>query len=185
MTTTPSPGPQPGSLVIEGPLFVFPDGSWGVLISVLALTVSAITLWYTLSAKSRVRGHVQRGYVMVGAKAMHDGDEVVIVNLGRSAAIVYDVRALTEDGRRLKAASMSRGTENKTVLFPPMPQTLDKGAVLPVWFSTALAGERAGRDHGYVITYTDTGGWGRRVGTQKELTVKATSETPPEPRATA
>jgi len=175
-----NPADQPW-IIIDSPLFVFPDGSWGVLISVVALLVSALTLWHTLSARPRVHSFVVRSYLQLG-KAVHvDGDEVVISNLGRTAAIIYDVRVLDGKGGVFKAATMTRGHDQTDVHFPDLPQSLAPGGVLKVWFSTSLAGEAAGIEHGYVVTYADSS-VRRRVRTDlQELIVKATNDPAPKP----
>jgi hypothetical protein len=183
VTPTPTPlsetpaGNSPW-LLIDGPLFVFPDGSWTVLISALALVVSGLSLAWTLGARSRIHGSVVRNFIALGPKAHPDGDEVVITNVGRSTAIIYDVRAITADERHLKAAATPRGLAATLVPFPELPTSLKPGEVLTVWFGTALAGVDAGIKHGYMITYTDTGTISRE-GKLRELTVKATDEPAP------
>lgn len=178
MTPSPTPPAAPW-LVIDSPLFVFPDGSWSLLISILALALSGVTLWHTLSARPRVHPFVVRSYLKLGNAAHADGDEVVISNLGRTPAIIYDVRALDGKGGVLKTAKMPRGYEQVDVPFPDLPQSLAPGGVLKVWFSTGLAGESAGWKHGYVITYANSS-VRRRVRTEpQEMIVKATDNPPP------
>lgn len=172
----PTPAPW---IVIDSPLIVFPDGSWGVLISIVALLVSALTLWHTLSAKPRVHAFVMRAYLQFGEEARTDGDEIVIVNLGRTAAVIYDVRALTKNDEHLKSESMPRGYKSEPIAFPEMPQSLVPGGVLTVWFSKGLAGEDAGRDYGYVVTYANTSVRPKVRTEPLELVVKATDAPPP------
>lgn len=173
MTPTPSPIPTDGSwLTITGPLIVVPDGGWQVLISIVALLVSVSTLWYTLSARARVHASVMRRRLMFEAdQSVVDGDEVQIFNLGRSASVIISVQARTAAGKLLSAKSMPRGFENDPVEFPALPVTLQPHGVLTVWFSKALAGEEAGIEHGYQITYLRPGLL--RATKQRTLIVKA------------
>lgn len=98
MDPMPTPSPDTPWIVIDSPLIVFPDGSWGILISIAALIVSGATLLHTLSARPRVHAFVVRNYVALGGISHPDGDEIVIVNLGRTSAVIYDVRALDGKG---------------------------------------------------------------------------------------
>lgn len=121
-------------LVIDSPLFVFPDGSWSLLISVLALALSGVTLWHTLSARARVHPFVVRRYLKLGNAAHSDGYEVVISNLGRTPAIIYGVRALDGKGRVLKTAKMPRGYEQVEVPCRDLPERMAPGGVLRCGF---------------------------------------------------
>ncbi|MFJ2369211.1 hypothetical protein [Microbacterium sp. NPDC087665] len=178
-----TPAPSDPWIVIDSPLIVFPDGSWGLLISIVALAVSGLTLWHTLSARPRIHPFVVRNYLQFG-NAVHadaDGDEVVISNLGRTAAIIYDVRAIDGKGGHLKTAAMPRGHDQVGVPYPEMPQSLAPGGVLKIWFSTSLAGEEAGKKHGYLITYANSSVRRRVRTTPQEMIAKATDD--PAPKA--
>lgn len=177
-----APGASNPWIVIDSPLVVFPDGSLSVLISVAALLVSGATFWHTLSAKPRVHAYVMRSYERFGDNDtdVHvDGDEVVVVNLGRTAAVIYDVRALRSDGAGLSRQSMPRGPDSTMVPSPELPQSLAPGGVLTAWFSAALVGEPAGQEHGYRITYANTTARPKVRTEPVNLIVKATKAPPP------
>lgn len=180
MNSTPVPSGSPtDGLVINGPLFVFPEGSIGVVLSALALLVSAAALWHTISARSRIQATAVRYHVKLsGGATAADGDEINIINTGRTAGIVSDVRAITANDRYLRAKSMPRGPSHTPVEFPSMPQSIAPGGVLQIWFSAGLAGEKAGVDHGYRVTYIDTTSRALLKGKPRHLVVKASSEVP-------
>lgn len=175
MTPTPSPTPDAPWIVVESPLIVFPDGSAGLLISIIALLVSGVTLWHTLSARPRVHAFVVRSLLQLGDIKHTDGDEVVIVNLGRTSAVIYDVRALDGKGGNLRAKVMPRGYNHEDVPFPEMPQSLAPGGVLTVWFSSNLISPEAGLEHGYRIEYANVGVLRRVRTTPHLMVVKATA----------
>jgi len=183
---TPSPSPSPTDdgnwLTINGPLIVVPDGSWQLLISALALVVSATALWFALAAAPRVRALAVRSYLTFDSPGTedptvhHDGDEVTVVNLGRAALVLEDLRALTKDGRRKKAAAGPRGFKSKRVKFPTLPISIPPGGVLTAWFPTALAGEKAGLEHGYEVTTLHRGGFLWLKTKRRKIIVKATED---------
>ncbi len=122
---------------------------------------------------------VVRRYLPFEDTAHTTGDEVVITNLGRTAAVIYDVSAITKDDEYLRSASMRRGYDSELIPFPDLPKSLAPGDVFTAWFSVSLAGEAAGRDFGYVVTYANTSTRSKSREEFAELVVKATHTPPP------
>jgi len=175
---TPSPSSPPW-IEIQGPLFVVAPGGWQVLISVLALVISGGTLWFTLTARARVVAQAERIWLQFEHGPHPDGDYVTIFNIGRTGAIILDIRALTKTGNYLKAEQMPKGFDSKAVQFPELPHTLPPHGALQAWFSTGLTKDsEAGHDHGYQIRYMQPSGFTRKM---KPKTLIVRAPRPPEP----
>lgn len=178
-TPSPSPSPIDGSwLTIHGPLVVVPDGGWDTLISLLALLISLVAVWFTFSARPLARAAVVRWYVSESDPhdqnpvKTHDGDEVTVLNIGRAPMILKDIRVITADGKRRRTDEGKRGPDGKRVPFPALPASVPSGDVLSAWFPSSLAGETSGVKHGYEITTLRPGGFFRRSTREAKIVVK-------------
>lgn len=153
---TPSPAPLPGVpwIVIDGPLIAVPEGGWQVLISVVALLVSAGTLIYTLTARPRVSATVQRHtYRDDNGVQVPDGDDVSVMNLGRASVIVRSVDAIGPDGTESRAPKALRGPKRETVIAPSFPLVIEPGKVVTIWMPVALYGATASYEHGFKVSH--------------------------------
>ncbi|CAH0137932.1 hypothetical protein [Microbacterium foliorum] len=153
MTSEPSPSPGVPWLVIDSPLLVVSDGGWQTLISVLALAVSAWTLFYTLTARPRVSAVVQRWTYKSGGQEVPDGDDVTVMNTGRAPVIVKSISAIGPDGAESAATKSKRGPSREVVTLPTFPLVVEPGKVLTVWMPVLLHGAEASHTHGFKINY--------------------------------
>lgn len=145
-TPTPTPSADPSLLSIQ-------DGIQ-LAISIIALALSAAALWFTLSARPKVRAYVRTFNATLTNGSTHfDGYELVLVNFGRSSAVITGAHAITQTDERRTVQQSSRGPSNNVFTNPDTPATLAPQGVITFWFSGALAGQQAGLDKGFEIEH--------------------------------
>lgn len=151
----PSPSPSPsetppddGWLTIHGPLIVLPDGGWQVLISLLALAVSAATLWYTLSGRAVIDAQAVKIGRRERGSIVFDGYDVIVYNTGRIAAILTSIDLETGEDEFSTPRTAHRGIGRETVEFPAMPLALNPQTAVRTSFPDRM-GDSSGEPYTY------------------------------------